>query len=202
MPATSEYQAFRRFAVTRMTGDDPLGAGATRDAVVNNLLHLYDSSPQWLVNYVAHDADSRLSQSHGAAGTYVIHWPGQAFVCAVRSDGRPFPFVIRIGGSVSSALYTATFRVVVRGTDEPVSAEGGAAELEAISSSTTDAWLAIDVVEATRVFSEPVRTEETDGGPSGSATTYVMRADVFSQVTNVAAVSRLTGLQIRQYIGA
>lgn len=205
--ASSEHEAFWRFATSRLNADDPLGAGPVRNIAVSNLLHLHDESTQFLANFVARNTASRLSLTLAAANVYELLWASPPFPVQVKSGGEPFKAVCRLGGSISNNSHTATFLAIIRRRAQaPWSTTVDvAASMTATATSTTDGWLSESVLTLDRdrvgTSLETVRVEETNGGPVGESEWCMLRVDVFVKVTDVAGIPRLTGLSLRQYIG-
>lgn len=154
----------------------PIGNRATRDLVLNNLNHYSDIFGQQRACWVK-AAGSAVEEQNTIPGASSVAWLPRLmtapFPIAIREDGTSYRVRIHVGGEISSALYTATFAVVLAPTI--VAQE----VLEGITTAPTDSvWISNATASTT-----PVYLTGTSQGPSAYARMVTLTAQEVSQYT-------------------
>lgn len=117
MTASSEYAVWRRFDVANsFTADKPIDTGLVRDCLVNNALHMYDSSTQQLVNWSVPVGGSVLApETPGTDFTPIVSFG--PFPLRIKSDQTTTRIVVRLGVSTTSGTAEFLVGIVHRGSE-------------------------------------------------------------------------------------
>jgi hypothetical protein len=193
--------------------DGPLSAHVARYAVVNNVLHSYESCGQHRINWWAKTTSERVTLQPTAANTFEL-LTSIPFPATLRFDRTHFRFVWRLGGSIDDAAETATFRLVLSNprTTPSSTSEGDLDHADCSTTSTTDV-----VINGLTTLLANVSTKDPPylvqiptlrgliGSQTADALVAFYRLDVWVKVTNAGGgaipTARLSGLLLREFIG-
>lgn len=209
--ATSEYAAFIRHSTTHLGDGYPLDAALYKDVVRNNLNHVADELGQQLVNFVCRSSSELTTGTPAAINTWYPIVTCGPFMLTCRSNGVPYPIVVRLAGFASTAN-NITLRVVVAPRGQSAAQVQAAVApsniIEATTSSTSAAWLSPSPYIATvsaELANEMVESIAVCDAVSGASPRHrtAVRAEisVWGSTANVSAVPTLSGLSAREYIG-
>lgn len=213
--ATSTFKGYVRHSAGQLTDNSAFGASQARDHLVNNANHIADSAGQVLINWSMTTASTYMTPdlsagSLAAADTYYRFSPFGPFPLLVKGDGSSYQLRIRLAG-YSAAAGTVTFRVVVSALAEALAARETSTATNAATFSTTattNGWR--DAATDNLVSLTPddlfrtmttLSTLDAVAGAAVSVRVPLAYVTVYGKGSVTAAVPRLTGLYLAEYIG-
>lgn len=208
MASHSEHGAvIRGLSQTLGVAQGPVSASLGRDAVANNLRHLHDESAQVLCT-LTKATGAYWTQASPSASLFqrLDAFVPVEFPIHRRADtGDSFLVIIDVRASISTAG-TATFRFALHPGVETIRgapAAVGAAVIDATTTSTTEASVAVGALYLTGAMLEAARrsfpSELGDGNP-GAGSMFVGALTVWAKAS--AGAPRLHSIRAREYVGA
>lgn len=208
MAFSSEHVAYiRGYGATVLASAGPVDAGATRDAIVNNLIHLHDGIGQQLIA-LTEVSGAYWTQASPSSTTFnrIDDLPDHTFPVHATTT-RSFVIVQRLRVSISVAG-TATFRIgLTIGSHSlvPVFGSGGLTPYtcEFTTTSTTGETVAPTAIYAPSTYLPSMvrgyQSLRADDATLGSADTLVATLGIWAKAS--AGAPRVHGWLAREYIG-
>lgn len=216
MTSHSEHGAYiRGYSDAELYADSFASASATRDAVVNNLVHLYDESTQALGAYVLEaGATAKLASPSTARYRLIDDLPPMKFPLRVHPTTGNSMIVVPWLRGYTDAAGTASFRIALRFHNWPdaepilgVSVCSGSTTSTTatdITLSPAKIYIPAAVIARLRTIADsPYRTLDSlqGDGSLGGGTFLLAKIGVWAMSSAGGSHPTITGLSWREFMG-